>query len=90
MTTAILSSQADAKAADKDKLSSLPVELKTQILSYLPVGTMENCRHLSRHFKEIIEEPKNGTALYQLTIDHSYACLQRDATELFEYTLDDP
>lgn len=51
---------------------------------------MENCRHLSRHFKEIIEEPKNGTALYQLTIDHSYACLQRDATELFEYTLDDP
>ncbi|KAF7189087.1 hypothetical protein HII31_09509 [Pseudocercospora fuligena] len=48
---------------------NLPVELKTDILSYLPFTEVRNCRRVCKDFRDIVDEKSNAIVLYRPSQD---------------------
>ncbi|EME47977.1 hypothetical protein DOTSEDRAFT_69792 [Dothistroma septosporum NZE10] len=82
-----MASEPEHAVTAADKLSALPVELKTEIFN---ADTIWICELVSRHFRDIIEESKNEAALSKRGIDEPYMRLKSEAVALLQFSRDSP
>ena len=76
LPTALPSAEVMAQKPTKTDLFSLPVELLTHTLSYLPVSEIQSARLICHRWKGVIDNPSNASLIYKLIVppqvEHAY------------------
>lgn len=71
-----------------DIISGLPAEIYLNVLSNLPAKEIQRIRAVSKHFRNLVDEPSNNSSLSSTIIAREQARIQASVSGMLTPTLE--